>query len=919
MKKIYSLLFAILFSVVTVFAQTVTLNGVTKTSITQAIADASDPSDVIVISGIHTESISFADKSLTIQGSDPTRDIIQAAASANTATGRVISISAANATNINVTIKNLGIRYGNETSNGGGILIEKISGLVTLENLIIEQNATTANGGGVAIAGADVNFIDCSISANTSSSDGGGLFLASNNGLGTDSDISIKKTVIDSNTGKNGGGIYINGNKQFGDDYSINTTIENSFISNNSSTNTATGNICGGAIAVSSTPLTSSASTTNTALTLIHVTTFNNSAIALVKSGISFFTTATTAYPSFSAYNSILIVENNLNNKAINFGNGTNNVSPNVTAMKNCILGGFNGALPSEVSTGANNNITGNNATFTGISTTLANQGGKVKVLALPSTATNSIGFCTAATGITLPTTDARGALRDASPDAGAFEYATTTISGNTTLSADAVYDELTVSTGVSLTINADVTARVNGDAVNDGSITIESGGALAVLGTVSGAGNATVKRKTTGNAGYSIIGVPVTGANTGALNADYKYTWDGSAWSVFSGTMFPGSGYFIGYDAANPEISLTGPLFSGNKFITGGLAGDNFKIVGNPYAAPIAISEFLGNTANTAKTTGAVYLWDDGGSNVGANRGGDYITVNNLGATVSTTALNDQVAGAKGSSIASKGNIASMQGFFVELKEETGSVTFTPSMQISTSGANADANYYRTSNSENQILKLKLSGNAYANTIIVGLVDGATFDQDNGLDATKYSGNNDFSFYSKLGDKKMAIQGLPKVSTEDISVDLGIDAKDAGEYIFTVEGFEGFGSETQVALYDRHTGQSYILDEKAEVKINITAVNSLNDRFSLSFSNSALLSTESELSKMKVYGSSDELTIRFAGSQERVTIHSLDGKVLFQEVVSFEGEKAVISPALQNNQIYILKVKDQSVKFILK
>lgn len=910
------------FSTVSVFAQkTVSINGVLQpenSTISDAITAAAS-GDVINITGVHTESISFADKSLTIQGSDPTKDIIQAAASANTATDRVIAISASTATNINVTIKNLRIRYGNATANGGGILIEKISGLVTLENLIVEQNATTANGGGIAIAGADVNMIDCTISSNTASSDGGGLFQASNNGLGTDTDISIKKSVIDSNTGNNGGGIYINGNKQFGDDYSINTTIENTFISNNAASNASTGAICGGGIAVLNTPLTSSATTANTTLTLIHVTTYKNSSNALVKSGISFLTTATTAYPNFSAYNSLLIVENNLNNKAINFGNGTNNASPNLIAMKNCLLGGYNGTLPNIVKDSINNKINLNKkATDVDIAATLTDKGGNVKVLALSSTAT-AVGYCTTAAGITLPTTDSRGAARDTSPDAGAFEYATTTIAGATTLSADAIYDELTVSSGVSLTIAAGVTARVNGDATNDGSITIESGGALAILGTAGGTGNATVKRKTTGNAGYSIIGVPVTGTNTAALNADYKYTWDGSAWSVFSGSMFPGSGYFIGYNAASPEISLTGPLFSGNKFVTGGLAGDNFKIVGNPYTAPISIAEFLGNTANTAKTTGAVYLWDDGGSNVGANRGGDYITVNNLGATVTTTDLSDAVAGAKGSSIATKGNIASMQGFFVELKAETGSVTFTPSMQISTAGANVDANYYRSIEAEKQILKLNFAGNGQANTIIVGLVDGATFGQDHGLDATKFSANENFSFYSKLGDKKMAIQGLPKVAYEDMVVDLGTQVSQAGEYTLSVEQFEGFGNETRVILYDRLNGESYVLDENAKVKVNASSVSSLNDRFQIIFSKASVLSAQNLESKMNVYGTADGLIIRCAlDADQNVAIYTMDGKVVFEEKATFINSKATIQATLDKNQIYILRVKDQAVKFIL-
>ena len=69
-------------------------------TITDAVFAAND-GDVILITGVHTETISFG-KSITLRGTDPTTDIIQAAATAsNDGTGsRVINISRAEDTDV---------------------------------------------------------------------------------------------------------------------------------------------------------------------------------------------------------------------------------------------------------------------------------------------------------------------------------------------------------------------------------------------------------------------------------------------------------------------------------------------------------------------------------------------------------------------------------------------------------------------------------------------------------------------------------------------------------------------------------------------------------------------------------------------------------------------------------------------------
>ncbi|MFT6868139.1 MAG: hypothetical protein ACJA08_002989 [Cyclobacteriaceae bacterium] len=908
MKKIYSLALATLLSAVSVSAQTVTIGETSYGSIGAAITSAID-GDVIDITGIHTESITWTDKSITLRGTDPSTDIIQAAAAAGTASSRVITIDEPT-TPIIVTIENLTIRYGNSSANGGGISVDKNNGLVTLKNLVIEDNATSNNGGGISVAGSNVDMVGVTIRNNTATLDGGGLLLAPNNGSGADSEINISQSLIDENTGRNGGGIYINGNADFGNDYRINIEITNTTIANNATTS-GSGAAGGGGIWSKGATWTTNAggdgTTGNITLKMVHATMFGNAHAALTKAGIQFTGTATI----FSIYNSIVVSGDDVAIKALNFANS------NTTEVINCILGGLN-AVPAIVDAEGTNNQKGKTATEAGIASTLSDEGGSVQVLSLTA-GSAAIDYCTATVPveITLPTVDARGETRNTTPDAGAYEALTIlSVASMLSPSVDAVYDNISIASAGHLTIPSGTTLTVNNHIQNEGMLTIESGGSIVMLGTYGG-NDATVKRKVTGNSGYSIVGVPVNGADISTLNADYLYTWDGTSWTEPTGEMFAGTGYFAGYDVANPEISVSGPLWTGNKFVSVAPAGDNFKLVANPFPSAISIASFRASTANMNNTTGAVYLWDDGGSNVGNNRGGDYIEVNELGTT--TVGLSDNVAGGQGEASANMGYIGSMQGFFVEVTN-TGLVGLGKAMQTSTAGANADANYYRKANDDKQVVKLKLAGNGFANSIIIGLVDGATFGQDYGLDATKYSSNEDFSFYSKLDGRKMAIQGLPQISYKEIAVDLGMNLSKSGYYTLSVDGFEGFSSDLEVILLDLEEDKAYTVDETFSVVISADAASSLTERFRLVFKSASILSASVFEAKMKVYGSEDGLTISYAIDAEQVvTIHSLDGKTIFKEKTSFNNNEAKINPSLLKGQVYILRVQDAAVKFIIK
>lgn len=432
-RKITLLLFALFTSVT--FAQTVNIEsdpygGNPYATITDAVAAAND-GDVILISGIHTGLVSV-NKSITLRGEDPTTDILQAAETpSNDGTGtRVLSLARLESDVLNITIENLGIRHGNAGAsvNGGGIDSDKITGLLTLRNLIIENNYTARNGGGVSLAGSNVEMISCIIRNNSAALDGGGVLAAPNNASGVNSNIKIKQSLISNNVGRNGGGFYINGNNGFGNNFTINVDIENTTVANNSTFSVVSGN-GGGAIFAASALWTGDGATSNITLKLVHTTFNNNFHASANKAGLQF---AGVGLTNFSAYNSIIVNTNEIATKALNFAN------TNTTNVVNCILGGLN-APPALIDEEGKNNLKGRTATQSGISTTLSDEGGNTLVLALAAE-TTGVDFCTADTGIEIPTVDQRGYGRTEIQDAGAYEFSGTLSNNNNSLAQIKLY-----------------------------------------------------------------------------------------------------------------------------------------------------------------------------------------------------------------------------------------------------------------------------------------------------------------------------------------------------------------------------------------------------------------------------------------------------------------------------------------------
>ncbi|MEQ8474409.1 MAG: hypothetical protein RIC35_24645 [Marinoscillum sp.] len=436
------------------------------------------------------------------------------------------------------------------------------------------------------------------------------------------------------------------------------------------------------------------------------------------------------------------------------------------------------------------------------------------------------------------------------------------------------------------------------------------SGASLAIYGEVVNEGTYTVTRNTTGKAGYSIVSAPVSNAALANLNANHLYTFDGQDYIVPTGMMTPGQGYFLGYKSANPSVLFTGsPNFGEiNRTVTSG----NYELIGNPYCAPISIEDFL--TENSTNIAGAVYFWDDGGSNVGDRRGGDYIAVNAVGVVgiQQPNETDDGVGGLQGKSAAENGVIPSTQGFFVESIAD-GEVTFLPAHQRIDEDINSDVNFYRINDFEK--MRISLSGNELYNEILFGFRQDASVGRESHLDARKLSGNSSLSFYSYIGEELFSIQGRPLPNGHNV-IQLGADITIPGKYRIGIEE-NSLNQQWQVEILDHVTNIRHDVKHDA---FNFTVDSTwAGHRFDLILTRIEPLG-DNQSRALTVYGSQQQLVIEASLSKADLLLTDVNGRVIItRRDVLFRQNRFNLDVQLRLNTVYLLHINGETVKFLLR
>jgi hypothetical protein len=865
---------------------TVSISGTSYSTIAEAIAAASD-GDVIDITGTHTGSFNIS-KSITLRGTDPTTDIIQAAATQGAATSRVIAIYQPSSQSVNLSVENLTIKNGNTTSisdkRGGGIYVnQNYNGLLSITNCIIEENKGS-EGGAIASLGCDVTITNSSIKNNTGTSNGGGLIFTVNAG-NPDMQVTISKSLITGNSGTNGGGMYINGNNG---NNNIDVTLENTTITDNSAT--TTGQYAGGGGAIWAKAANSAS---NIDLKLVHVTINNNThgyttgQGVMIRAGLV-FAGGGSASTNVEIYNSIIVNGDDVTQKAMHWAKTT------PVNIVNSILGGLESAAAANtfLDDAAKNNQKGKTATFAGLTGAFTEEGGNTLVLPITYNS-NSDDYCTAATGITLPTVDQRGFDRGNTPDAGAYEFSFNSVWNGTTDSDWATasnWSNGVPTTGVAVRIESAANMPTASSAIDVRNMIMDAGTSFITSSTF--AGNLSYTRNLSTDNWYTVSS-PVVGetygdgfvtsngiASSGDNRAIAPYVTSNDSWAYMqagaeSATFISGKGYSV--KLASPgAISFTGTMNVDDTSIALTTSGKGFNLIGNPYPSYINSGSILPNSTSALKTQ-TLWVWNQSTSSYDTK-----VTVDAF-------------------------KIAPGQGFFVKSDGAEGSVLIAEADQ-----SHQSTDTFQRTEARPEIYLTLTDGSASREAKIY-FIDNTTTGFDNGYDGEMFGGvANDFAIYTHLVSnsqgKDYAIQSLPRDNYKNIPV--GVNAI-SGTAITIEASTTNFPEGMNIYLEDTSDNSFTLLD--AESDFTTTLGSDLNGigRFYLHTTTGALSTNDvAANNNLSIYTSTRE-NLRIVGVQNgtaNIQLYNILGKEVLKGSFEGNGVNDIALPRL-NSGIYIVKI----------
>ncbi|WP_170147919.1 DUF5018 domain-containing protein [Marinoscillum furvescens] len=473
----------------------------------------------------------------------------------------------------------------------------------------------------------------------------------------------------------------------------------------------------------------------------------------------------------------------------------------------------------------------------------------------------------------------------------------------------------ITINPGYTYTVSPGDQLYVVTDITNNGSLVIESGADLMSFETGTFTGNdAIIKRNTRYADGrYSFVGTPVqqTASVTNTTIGSHVYAYDESQaydpgdginrWVAMSGELVPGVGYT---QAMQQEIIFEGIPNVSAVTVNGTYTGDyndgvneeteGWVFVSNPYTTAIDVADFL--SANT-NLEGAVYIWDDNGSDNGRGTNSDYIIANGTVATNTTPA---------GGQTRYNQNLGSAQGFFVKLADDLDTeVAFAPDMRVT--GSNGDGHFFRTASTPAYVRVNLTNESGLFKQAIVGRIAGISDNElDRSFDAKVFSTQAADLIYTLKGEHALAIQGM---SYERESVELAYHVAAAGMYTLSLDLTNAQGETFY--LWDKLTAKT--VDLSMESYRFHSAAGQFAERFELVSSASVL---HLNAQPIQVYAHESTIYINLPKGEERTfQLMSLDGQQLLSKVLTASSKIETNLPA----GVYILTDGAQAHKIILK
>lgn len=502
-----------------------------------------------------------------------------------------------------------------------------------------------------------------------------------------------------------------------------------------------------------------------------------------------------------------------------------------------------------------------------------------------------------------------------------------------------------------SLVLNSDITLADNEsvEIVNgvsgSGKIIMSSEAIVVQRNSTSLAPNIELTKATRPMRRYDYVywGTPIAGNFFSQLNEavaqgfatpeafDLKYKFvpgpaPGNGWQNLT-TVETGKGYimrvkeqapFIDDATANKiDLKFSGVANNGdvqvnvvyNAAATSPNSKTHHNLLANPYPSAIDAGLFLKQNTDI---DGVVYLWAAKTPYPGT---GNYTQADfaawNLSGTVNTSPIPLQI----------NGKISSGQGFIVRALN-SGSVTFTNCMRLTSSGSNG--NFFRTSASEENTettdkFKVNLTtANDVFSQILIAYSENSTAGYDRLYDAAKFSTSTS-QLYSLLEDNtKLAINGKGVFNETDV-VKLGVakDTPEVQQYNMTVSDREGIflTDNIKIYLHDKALNQYHDFDNGPYSFFMDGTSN--NERFDVVYQTQALSNPDFDtitadvfLTNEVVFGSANEII-------ESVVVYDVAGRLVenFKEVNKLQFSY----PFHHAEGVYITKLKLKNGKIFTK
>lgn len=422
----------------------------------------------------------------------------------------------------------------------------------------------------------------------------------------------------------------------------------------------------------------------------------------------------------------------------------------------------------------------------------------------------------------------------------------------------------------------------------------------------------------------YTLWGAPVTGQKLldfsplTLTNRFYTYNTNTNLYNAVD----PATTYFtpgVGYQIRTPNNHPTTPTiwtgtFTGvpnNGTYTTTLqnygAGKRYNMVANPYPCPIDMTKFV--AANSANITGTLYFWRKTNSTVTNMRWSTW----NAGTFVASPGPEAYVTNPNGI-------IRNGQGFFVEAKNTSTSLTFDNSMRVVKNNTNQFFKNSSTTTEEAQNTASRIWLNLSSDTgsfcqQAISYIDGGTTDIDD-FDAPNFN-VNELLFSSKTNvtdSYSLTIQSrpMPFVNTEIIP--LSYKADTAGNFTIAIDHKDGLFAENEtgyaqeIYIKDNLTNSFNLINDTPYTFASTAGT--FNDRFELRFVNDTALSNNSfAINQIIIYKRDNEITINSSNKLLKdITVYDITGRNLFQKD-QINATETKIALEQSTNQILLFKI----------